>query len=98
LGPAAYYSTRQAYHCWSHRDALWAIILGRVEEKLAEGFRECWRILDDYGVLIFKWNSKEKNLAGVLNLFTEVPLFGHTNNRGNAHWMCFMKIPKSPIQ
>lgn len=64
------------------------------EENIRKGFQECWRVLDDYGTLIFKWNSKEKTIQEILNLFSEKPLFGHTtNNKGNTHWMCFMKIP-----
>lgn len=64
------------------------------EKNLYLGFRECWRVLEDYGVLIFKWNSKEKKIVDILKLFSEPPLFGHTtNNKGNTHWLCFMKIP-----
>lgn len=66
------------------------------EENLAKGFSECWRVLENYGVLIFKWNSKEKKIKDILKLFSEPPLFGHTtNNKGNTHWLCFMKIPKN---
>jgi len=65
------------------------------EENIRAGFKECWRVLDDYGTLVFKWNSKEKSIKQVLALFTETPLFGHTTNKKEyTHWMCFMKIPK----
>lgn len=64
------------------------------KEDLEKGFSECWRVLEDFGVLIFKWNSKEKKIGEILKLFPIQPLFGHTtNNKGNTHWMCFMKIP-----
>lgn len=43
------------------------------EENLELGFKECWRVLEDYGVLIFKWNSKEKKLDQILKLFPYPP-------------------------
>ncbi len=66
------------------------------QSDLTRGFKECWRVLDNYGVLIFKWNESEIKVKQVLQLFPETPLFGHptTNNR-RTHWMCFMKIPKA---
>jgi len=27
------------------------------KDDLKKGFDECWRVLEDYGVLIFKWNE-----------------------------------------
>lgn len=65
------------------------------EDDLAAGFKECWRVLEDFGVLIFKWNEFEFKTKAVLELFEEVPLFGHTiKSRSKTKWMCFMKIPK----
>lgn len=62
-------------------------------EDLSKGFEECWRVLDDHGVLIFKWGGKDQKVKDVLQLFSQKPLFGHTtDNKGNTHWMCFMKI------
>ncbi len=67
---------------------------------IKKGFDECWRVLEDYGVLIFKWSeadssaSRSVKLKEVLELFDERPLFGHTtSNKRNTFWMCFMKIP-----
>jgi len=31
-------------------------------EDLEKGFKECWRVLSDDGILIFKWNEREKKL------------------------------------
>ena len=60
------------------------------------GFEECWRVLDDYGVLIFKWNEFDIPLKKILKLFHTQPLFGHsTGTKERTKWMCFMKIPKS---
>lgn len=62
---------------------------------LSKGFEECWRVLEDYGVLIFKWNCRDIPLKKVLKLFKEAPLFGHKGgSRSQTRWMCFMKIPK----
>jgi len=50
------------------------------EEDLKKGFDEIWRILDDYGVLEFKY-------ADII--------FGTITKKGvnNTFWVCFMKIP-----
>ena len=65
------------------------------KEDLRKGFAECWRVLDDFGVLIFKWSEHDIKLPEVLKLFSERPLFGHTTGRaGQTIWLCFMKIPR----
>jgi hypothetical protein len=69
------------------------------EEELKIGFKECWRVLEDYGVLIFKWNNNNIPVKKVLAVLGEEPLFGHPtrrtkNMRSSTHWFCFMKIPK----
>lgn len=64
-------------------------------EELSKGFNECWRVLDNYGTLIFKWNDTEIKLSEVLKLFSQDPLFGHkTGKVGKTMWMCFLKLPK----
>ncbi len=64
----------------------------RKEEK---GFDECWRVLEDYGVLVFKWSEAEISVKRVLSLFSKDPLFGHTTGRaGKTKWFTFMKIPE----
>ena len=65
------------------------------ENDLRKGFRELWRVLDDYGILVFKWGSAEINLSEVIKLFNVKPLFGtKTGIKGNTTWACFMKFPK----
>ncbi len=62
---------------------------------LMKGFDECWRVLEDYGILIFKWNENEISQKEVLSFFKEKPLFGHTTgSKSKTKWFCFMKIPE----
>jgi len=66
------------------------------QDDLKRGFKECWRVLDDYGTLIFKFSDFSISFKQVLSLFPETPLFGNTSSRSkNAEtkWFCFMKIP-----
>jgi hypothetical protein len=64
------------------------------QRMLQAGFNECMRVLDDYGVLIFKWNETQYPASQVLGLFPERPLFGHrTMVRNNTVWAAFMKMP-----
>ena len=69
---------------------------------LRKAFTECWRVLEDYGVLIVKWNDIEIPYKKLLSLFKQSPLFmnitaGHKAlKEGNrSYWFCFMKIPKT---
>lgn len=63
------------------------------------GFNECWRVLEDYGVLLLKWNDHDISYKNVLQLFPEDPLFSNrTSGSGikkasQTYWFCFMKIP-----
>lgn len=66
------------------------------QSDLRQGFLELWRVLEDYGVLVFKWNVQEIPIRKVLRLFPEKPLFGHTTgSKSQTRWMTFMKIPHS---
>lgn len=61
-------------------------------EDLREGFAECFRVLANDGVLIFKWNEIQIKVKEVLALTPEKPLFGHkSGKRQDTHWICFMK-------
>jgi len=72
------------------------------QSDLEKGFREIWRVLDDYGVLVFKWNDMEIPYKKVLAKFSEEPLFYNITagpktleTKGTrSYWFCFMKIPK----
>jgi len=64
------------------------------KEDLKKGFDECWRVLDDFGVLIFKWNETQIKKKEVLQVLERQPLFGHpVQSKIPTHWFCFMKIP-----
>lgn len=59
---------------------------------LAAGFREAFRVLEDYGILIFKWSEVDIKLSEILKLTEQKPLFGHKSGKlNNTHWLCFMK-------
>lgn len=60
---------------------------------LAAGFAECFRVLKNEGVLIFKWNETDIVLSEVLALTQEKPLFGHKSGKqSKTHWVTFMKL------
>ena len=65
------------------------------QDELEQGFNECWRVLKNYGTLIFKWNDFDIKKSDVLEVLGKDPLFGHCTNRSteNTHWFTFMKIP-----
>jgi len=67
-------------------------------KDIKQGFDESMRVLEDYGILIFKWNETSVNRKELLSVLGTEPLFGHPNgSRIGTHWFCFMKIPKVHI-
>lgn len=62
-------------------------------EDLAAGFAECFRVLADEGVLIFKWNETQIPVSQVLSLTQQRPLVGHVRGGKSAdtHWVTFLK-------
>ena len=58
-------------------------------DDLRQGFRECFRVLKPYGVLVFKWNEQQVKLNEVVKLAPMPPLFGQ--RAGKTHWLVFMK-------
>lgn len=59
------------------------------KEDIKQGFNECFRVLEPYGILIFKWNEEQVKLSEILKLTNQIPLFG--NKRAKTHWLVFMK-------
>lgn len=69
------------------------------QADLRKGFAECFRVLDDEGVLIFKWNETQVKIPEVLALTDVKPLFGHPSGRqGLTHWYTFMKPSRDRLQ
>lgn len=67
------------------------------QADLKAGFNECWRVLEDYGILIFKWSDNEISFKDVLDLAPSKPLFQNISNyksTSSSCWFCFMKIPE----
>lgn len=78
-------------------NAFMAIKYGRLsgdwKEAIKKGFSECFRVLEDDGVLIFKWSEIEIKLNEILELaLPQKPLFGNRGGKNmTTHWICFMK-------
>ena len=63
------------------------------QTDLKAGFDECMRILEPYGILIFKWNEYQIKVSEILKIFDCQPLFGHKSGKfSQTHWLCFMKL------
>lgn len=61
-------------------------------EDIRKGFAECFRVLANDGVLIFKWNETQIKVSEILGLTEQKPVFGHiSGKRANTHWITFMK-------
>ena len=63
------------------------------QEDLKCGFSECFRVLENNGILIFKWNKTQIKVSEILKLTNQKPLFGHMSGKqSNTHWITFMKF------
>lgn len=63
-------------------------------KDLKQGFDQCMRVLDDYGILIFKWNELRVSVTEILKVFEAEALIGHKSGKANnTHWVTFMKLP-----
>ena len=62
---------------------------------LQAGFKECWRVLDDFGTLIFKWNDQSVAIEKIKPFFPDKPIvFNRIGTKGKStYWFVFMKIP-----
>lgn len=62
------------------------------QADLKAGFGECMRVLEPFGILIFKWNAYQIPVSRIVDTFGQYPLFGHKSGKASkTHWMCFMK-------
>jgi ubiquinone/menaquinone biosynthesis C-methylase UbiE len=63
------------------------------EDEIKKGFSECFRVLEENGILIFKWSEDQIKVSQVLKLTDRQPLFGHRSGKsGKTMWLCFMKL------
>ncbi len=68
------------------------------KEDIKKGFDESMRVLEPYGILIFKWNECSVKRKEILKVLEIEPLFGHQIiSKIPSHWFCFMKIPKYEV-
>ena len=58
-------------------------------KDIAQGFRECMRVLRPNGTLIFKWNEDQIALPEILKVIDFKPLFGQ--KRSKTQFLVFMK-------
>lgn len=59
------------------------------QHDIKQGFNNCIRVLEPYGILIFKWNEEQIKLKEILSLIGYKPLFG--DRRSKTIWLVFMK-------
>lgn len=65
---------------------------GDWREMLRSGFAECFRVLREDGVLVFKWSDHDVPVREILELTPVTPLFGNRNGKtAKSHWIVFMK-------
>lgn len=62
------------------------------QEDIRLGFKECFRVLELEGFLIFKWNENQIKVSEILSLSDYSPLLGHkSGKRQGTHWILFQK-------
>lgn len=71
----------------------YGVLEGDWQNLIKNGFRECFRVLKQNGVLIFKWNEVHIPVKEILKLTEYKPLFGHkSGKKQKTHWITFMKL------
>jgi len=85
-------------HLFLGENSFMAQSYGRLEkdtwkDDIRLGFSECFRVLKENGILIFKWNECDIPLKDILVLTPNKPLFGHPSGKAQkTHWVTFMKL------
>lgn len=70
----------------------YGVLFPNWEHDIELGFKECMRVLDKNGILIFKWNESQISVNKIISVIGQEPLFGHVTGRhGKTIWMAFMK-------
>ena len=67
-------------------------------DDLKKALNECWRVLNDYGILLFKWNDIEIQYKKILELVDFKPLVMNISagrkaleEKNHSYWFSFMK-------
>jgi hypothetical protein len=72
--------------------AKYGALEGDWREMLRGGFSECFRVLQPFGTLIFKWSSVQIPVSEILKLTPVNPMFGHKSGKQSlTHWITFQK-------
>lgn len=65
------------------------------QAAMQSGFAECFRVLDTWGTLVFKWAETQISVADVLALTDHKPVCGNRSGlRSGTHWLVFIKEPQ----
>jgi len=79
------------------------------QHDIKKAFKELWRVLDDYGVLIFKWSNHQIASHEIIKLCPVKPIVYqismNRHRKGSKSgsdevqtlWFTFMKIPEASI-
>jgi len=68
------------------------------QSDINKGFKELWGILEDYGIILFKFSDYHIKFKDVLNQIPIQPIvINKTSGSGKTEtkWFCFMKIPQA---
>ncbi|MFK3971136.1 class I SAM-dependent methyltransferase [Pseudomonas sp. NPDC087358] len=77
--------------------AKYGVLTNDWRDDIRKGFAECFRVLANEGVLIFKWAEDQIKVSELLALTDQRPLFGHkSGKREKTHWITFMKHSSQP--
>lgn len=85
-------------HLTGAKETSWLVKkYGKLDESwpnmLHDGFKECMRVLNTDGVLIFKWSEYDIPASEVWKAIGQKPLFGHhSGKKSKTFWGCFMKM------
>lgn len=79
-------------HPTGYQQIKYGCLYGDWKEMLKKGFSECFRVLRQGGVLIFKWSEIDIPVKEILKLTNQKPLFGNKSGKSSkTHWIVFIK-------
>lgn len=64
------------------------------QKQITKGFNQCFRVLKENGVLIFKWNETDYPVSEIIKCAPFRPILGHKSGKqSKTHWLLFVKNP-----